>query len=458
VKRLLRALRRAATGHDPAAQDSLADAVDALRAEVADLRHEAASLRAHVQANQEATAQLVATYRADVADRVRLAAPGRAQLLSDRIVLDAPLARRLDVTRLTHGRVVERSAGELRGLVRVTTTDPHVRTLWEALSDAEATAGAAPRGLPATLLDVPAAVVSTDAGNGLRISVGGAAGGAAASRPVVAVPKFTYDFAERKTRNFGHWLLDCLPQIAALTAAAPEAAILLPPPIRGFHRSTVALLGIPQDRLVAWDGAPLACGRVLVVESDGRAGGRPLASLLEMRASMVARGIAAASPGERRIYVSRRDARAKRRWLSNEPEVERLFMQRGFEIMVMGECPLDEQIRRFREARIIAGISGAGLADLVFSAPGAHLVVLLSDGLLSWYADEEGARSLWLRAADEGRDDRPVRGDSPHFYVHLAAAFGQPCHCFVGPDALPLDELAAFTDEVLALVGAERTS
>ena len=455
MKKLLRALRRAATGHDPAAQDRLADAVDALRADVADLRHEAASLRAQVQASQENTAQLLATYRTDVADRVRLAAPGRAQLLSDSIVLDGPAARRLDVTRLTHGHVVDRPAAELRGLVRVTTTDPHVRTLWETLSEADATSSAVPRGLPATLLDVPAAVVSNEPGNGLHISVGREGGGPAASHRVVAVPKFTYDFAERKTRNFGHWLLDCLPQIAALTAAAPEATILLPPPIRGFHRSTVGLLGISQDRLVAWDGAPVACGRVVVVESDGRAGGRPLSSLLEMRASMMARSIAAASPGERRIYVSRRDARAKRRWLSNEPDVERLFMQRGFEIMVMDECPLDEQIRRFREARVIAGISGAGLADLVFSAPGTHLVVLLSDSLLSWYADEEGARSLWLRTADEGRD-RPVRGDSPHFYVHLAGAFGQPCHCFVGPDALPLDELAAFADDVLARVDAEK--
>jgi capsular polysaccharide biosynthesis protein len=140
--------------------------------------------------------------------------------------------------------------------------------------------------------------------------------------------------------------------------------------------------------------------------------------------------------------------------VANEPDVEALFRSRGFDVMAMAECPLAEQTRIFREARIIAGVSGAGLADLIFSPAGTHVIVLLSDSLIRWWADERGARSLWS-------SDRAVKGgqlaelgDSPRFYAHLAAACDQICHSFVAGDEMPLDQLARFLDDVLATVDA----
>ena len=265
----------------------------------------------------------------------------------------------------------------------------------------------------------------------------------------VAVPKFTFDFPARKLRNFGHWLLDCLPQVVALSAIEPSARLLLPAPLRGFQRATLALIGVTPPQAVAWDGAPIECGRLLVFESDGRAGGRPLSALLEMRRLLTARGAAAARKGSRKIYVSRRDADPKRRWVSNEPEVEALFASRGFEVLVMADCPLEEQMAVFREAGVVAGVSGAGLSDIVFAAPDVHVIVLLSDSLMSWYADQHGSRSSWIRVAGAPNRRLSTLGDSPHFYVHLAAAFEQQCHCFLGADEMPLAALAGFLDRVM---------
>ena len=53
-------------------------------------------------------------------------------------------------------------------------------------------------------------------------------------------------------------------------------------------------------------------------------------------------------------------------------------------------------------------------------------------------------------AADGG--ELAQLGDSPRFYGHVAAAFGQTSHYFVGPDQVPLEQLAAFLDDVLARV------
>jgi capsular polysaccharide biosynthesis protein len=156
----------------------------------------------------------------------------------------------------------------------------------------------------------------------------------------------------------------------------------------------------------------------------------------------------------RRLYVSRRDAAAKGAWADNEPEIEAAFRSRGFEILVMSECPLDEQIRLFREAAIVAGVSGAGLTDILFAAPGTHVIVLVTDSLMRWYAKEGKARAKWAAGARAGERRLGAFGDSPRFYAHLSAACEQVCHSFVSADRVPIDALTAFVDDVLARAAA----
>jgi hypothetical protein len=117
----------------------------------------------------------------------------------------------------------------------------------------------------------------------------------------------------------------------------------------------------------------------------------------------------------------------------------------------MAECPLDEQIRLFSEASIVAGVSGAGLSDILFTPPGAQVLVLISESFVRWYADTRGQRSAWTRT---GETPLAALGDSPRFYAHLAAACEQYCHCFVGSDEMPLGDVDAFVRDVLA--GVER--
>jgi capsular polysaccharide biosynthesis protein len=152
----------------------------------------------------------------------------------------------------------------------------------------------------------------------------------------------------------------------------------------------------------------------------------------------------------RRIYVSRRDAPKKRKWIGNEPDVEQLFRSRGFEIIVMRDCPLDEQVRLFKDARVVAGLNGGGLTDIVFSSSGIDVIVLLSDTLMRWYAG--GGRSMWAGGARGKGGQLAALGDSPRFWTHVAATFEQRCHSFVGGDEMPLGELARFLDDVLAEV------
>jgi hypothetical protein len=73
---------------------------------------------------------------------------------------------------------------------------------------------------------------------------------------------------------------------------------------------------------------------------------------------------------------------------------------------------------------------------------------------MRWYAAEGQSRALWVSPSGPGGGELAQLGDSPRFYAHVAAALGQISHCFVGPDRVPTEALAAFLDDVLARVDA----
>lgn len=433
--------------------DRLVASIDALQDEWRVVSSEVARLRDQAERAASRVDGLLADWRADARARAAVAALPHARL-GAALRLDGPPGERLRTSRLRAGEDVARPFSRQMGLTRCVTEAPDVCALWEGLLAAEAQCGDVLIGSASGVLDIPDATVSLAAGGPLSISVGRPESGAAPQHArCVAMPMFTYDYLPKKRRNFGHWLLDCVPQAAVLAALAPEATFLLPPPVLGFHRSTLSLVGISPERCVAWDGSPVTCERLLVLDDDGRAGGgRPLSPLMEMRRQWHA--VDAAAPlGQRRIYVSRRDARAHRCWVDNQEDVEAVFRCRGFDVLTMAECSLGVQVDAFRHAAVVAGISGAGLADLVFAPPGVEVMVLHTDGLIRWYASEQGTKSAWMGGAAALGGSLAAFGDSPRFYAHLAAAFGQRCHSFVSADEVPRAALGEFVDAALDHAG-----
>jgi hypothetical protein len=448
----MKSLRNALRPRNPDPAPSVGNAEDlaSLRRELTEARAELAAVSVDASELRRQTEQLLAVERARTSELAALAGIPRAKLLSHSILLEGPAVRRMQARRRQVGELIERKFSQSIGVTRCLTDDAHVRQLWERLLAFEAAGEDVLRGLPSSILDVADATISFVEGGPLRIAVG------RASQPmseVVAVPRCTYDYPTRKLHNFGHWLLDCLPQVAVLAKVAPNASFLLPFAKKGFHNATLKLLGLELEQLRPWDGSPISAQRVLALENDGRTGGgRPFSPLAEVRQLLAARGDEPSSQRHRRIFVSRRDAGASRQWVSNEADVEGLFAARGFEVVVMADCPLDQQVRMFREARVVAGVSGAGLADIVFSAPGTDVIVLMSDSHIRWYAEEEGTRSLWASDGRGKAKQLAALGDSPRFYAHLIAGFGQVCHSFVAGDRMPIDQLSDFIRDVLARV------
>jgi hypothetical protein len=457
VARVLRALRPAAIDRQAKSLASLEASSEALQQDVSAMRALLGDLAARLTALGTDTEALLAACRDEAQEQARLGAPAGARLAADGIRLIGPPSARLRARRLRSGDAVDLPFGSQMGRTVVASTAPDVRELWARLLAREGECvDDRLRGAPSTALEIRHATVARASDHTIDVTLDATgAPDRVTDASTIAVPKLTYHFSARKLRNFGHWLLDGVPQIVALDALAPDAVFLLPDPLKGIYTSTLGLLGIGADRLRPWSGTPVSCSRLLLLEDDSRAGGgRPLSALLQTRRRLLERASVPDARPTRRLYVSRRDAKPHRRWVENEPDVEALFASRGFEIVSMRECPLPEQVRMFTSARVVAGASGAGLADIVFAPAGTHVITLVSDELLRWYAAEGQSRALWLSPSALAGGELAQLGDSPRFYAHVAAAFGQISHSFVGPDRVPIEALAAFLDDVLARVDA----
>jgi len=81
----------------------------------------------------------------------------------------------------------------------------------------------------------------------------------------------------------------------------------------------------------------------------------------------------ATNPASRYLYLRRN---SKIRHFINQDEVEREFSARGFEIVAPENLSVMRQMELFSQARVIAGPTGAALANLVFAPPGCRVLIL----------------------------------------------------------------------------------
>lgn len=171
-------------------------------------------------------------------------------------------------------------------------------------------------------------------------------------------------------RNYYHWLIEDLPLLARGVSAVPEATVIAyEAGITARHREAARALGTQVH------GSPLVVqlrDQVLPGRGDDSWFLHPAdAVALADLGARVSHDATLTSP--QRIYVSRRGSS---RSLPHEAELESLLKAQGFHIARLEELPWPEQIALFRNATVVVGPHGAGLANLVFTAPGATLIEL----------------------------------------------------------------------------------
>jgi capsular polysaccharide biosynthesis protein len=183
--------------------------------------------------------------------------------------------------------------------------------------------------------------------------------------------------------NYGHWLIDCLPCLAAIAAFFDLSTCRFivskhDGRMQDIYFDTLAACGIGREQidLISWEHIhidtliyPLPMTRHPWVKSP---------AIVEFLEGISAR-TASSSLGPSRIYVSRNKGRTRR--LLNEDALLDILRLNGFEIVYPESLSFTDQVRKFRDAEIVVGNCGAGLTNVVFCPRGIIVLALTTEAM-----------------------------------------------------------------------------
>lgn len=187
---------------------------------------------------------------------------------------------------------------------------------------------------------------------------------------------------------YGHWLVDLLPKLYLLRAAAQDIFSLryiIPRDVPQFALTWLKLLGIKEDQLVPIAAREtLTCGEILIPTTLHN-GVRVSHVFYDAREFLIqaletAVGPIGGGPYGERLFISRSGA-PQTRLLVNRAEIERLAEDAGFTIVHPQALPIPEQVRMFRNATVVAGEYGSGLHGTIFSRCGTRVCAIRGDAL-----------------------------------------------------------------------------
>jgi hypothetical protein len=205
-------------------------------------------------------------------------------------------------------------------------------------------------------------------------------------------------------RNYGVWLLDCLPFLLPWRVPLRQGGLaVLVPPLTDWQWRTLELLDVPASAVIVTSELSVLCDDMIVPglnlldvepateavepaidpETEPRSYDLRQPEPTVIEAIQVLRtGICPVAVTDRPeyVYISRRGTESFRH-LSNEDEVEAVMMRLGFAVVRTEDLSFDEQVATFARARVIAGPHGAGLNNAAFAPAGCLVLDICAD---SW--------------------------------------------------------------------------
>ena len=171
--------------------------------------------------------------------------------------------------------------------------------------------------------------------------------------------------------NYYHWLIDYLPRLMLVEGMVEfdHCRLVLNDQLAAHQQQALALLDVdPQRWMTLGLDQAITAPRVVVptLMSNNTVCHPVVPRMLRRAFTASGRG------GPKRIYLSREDAANRR--LSNEEEFVSLLSRHGFEKRVASGMSFQQQIDLFAGAEVIVSVHGAGLTNMVFSAPGTQVI------------------------------------------------------------------------------------
>ncbi len=205
------------------------------------------------------------------------------------------------------------------------------------------------------------------------------------------------------SNSYFHWLCDVLPRIFAARLQDGHFTILLPEKFRDeFIGSSLRAFGVNNVCTIP-DDAVVQVPQLVVPDHLSPTGNyneetiRTVGQVL--RESF---GAASARPGRDRIYISR--AKANRRRIANEVELQNVLAAFGFRTVHFEGLKFAEQVRLAAGAEYVVSAHGAGLTNMLFMPEGSSVLEIRRAGdaaNLCYYTLAAALRHKYLYAFAE---------------------------------------------------------
>ncbi len=177
---------------------------------------------------------------------------------------------------------------------------------------------------------------------------------------------------KRGAENFGHWLAEMLPMaLLANTLLGPGIRFLVPfqgGALGDTIRDSLLLAGIGAERIVPLGTAPCRVQDLVMVHGLS-VHGLYLSPVVSGLLQELAEPVAPAYPGCS-LWVSRA---GQPRCFWGERDIGTVLHTLGWKVVNPGSLPFRDQVALFKGASRIAGVMGAGMANLLFAAPGTQV-------------------------------------------------------------------------------------
>ena len=185
---------------------------------------------------------------------------------------------------------------------------------------------------------------------------------------------------------FWHWLIEDLPLAIFALGTNPSSPLLIarnPPKYVSDFLKTL-------DREVIFLDGPVKIDSLILVGKCQDAGWPHPKDLEVVRNYGPFVQVKQLNSVQKRIYISRR---ASKRSPKNEVEIEELFQSHDFEILRLEDFNLVDEIRMMSGVSYIAGVHGAGMANMIWMPKKSKLLDIANDN----YWTESVHRAAYLK-------------------------------------------------------------
>ena len=193
--------------------------------------------------------------------------------------------------------------------------------------------------------------------------------------------------------NYWHWLFDVLPRLKIINEVINLKKIdylLIPSVENKYQLETLSILGFNKEKLLSSKMyRHISSDNIIVTDHPWVNSNNSSKDELKMpiwifkwlkKIFLTETRKVNKKKSPKLIFIKRKKILGNQRYLKNEREINKIFKKKGFKFVNLESYSFINQIKLFNGAKIIAGVHGAGFANIIFCKKNTSIIEFKTRG------------------------------------------------------------------------------